>query len=288
MQGAVLAVKNLQFDESDLNFYFKQLEIKMKSNGVKKNYTKLEVLTSILPKRVIDEVKPLLLKEEDEFTENDAYFQLKKEILRIFGPTEASSFQRAMGRVLSGKPSQLARQIINDMCDHNLDGCCCRKWVFGLWHQALPTNVKAAVAHHKFDKDTLKEVLELADKVYDSTRPQPRVSAASVAAVEGDTAFHEDFPSEGQQQAEVAAVRRGGARGGRGRGGRGGNQRGGGQTRVFYTESNPRWKGPSHPDLPPFHSCKKHWDWGKSAHWCLEPTKCPWKKFTTPKSTNTN
>ena len=54
-----------------------RVEIQMKSNGVKKNFTKLEVLTTILPNEVIEEIKPLLRKQESEFTNNDAYKQVR-------------------------------------------------------------------------------------------------------------------------------------------------------------------------------------------------------------------
>ena len=57
MQSAINAVRNVKWDPDDVAFFFKQAEIKMKSNGVAKNFTKLEVITTILPKNVIDEVK---------------------------------------------------------------------------------------------------------------------------------------------------------------------------------------------------------------------------------------
>ena len=295
MQNATAALRNFKFMEDDLTFFFQQLEIKMKSNGVKKNFTKLEVLTTVLPVHVINGIKPILRKQEDEFPANDAYLQAKKEVMRLFGPSEESHFQKAMSRVLSGKPSQLANDLINDMCEHELDGCCCRRWIFGLWHRQLPSAVKQAVAHKTFTKDTLKEVLELADKVYESTRPPPTIAAVQQQAHE--EAFHQDWQSYGQAEAEapeVAALGRGRGRG-RGRGGRGGQ--GGGQgrgagaqnapsTRIFYTKDNPRWTTPRHADLPPFHACKAHWTWGKSCFKCQEPSKCPWKKFITPKSSN--
>ena len=250
------------------------------------------MLTSLLPIRVINEVKPFLEMDEDEFPEKDAYLQVKKEIIRIFGPSEASNFERAMGRVLSGKPSQLCRQLINDMCDHNLNGCCCAKWIFGKWHRELPSAVKQAVAHYKFSKDTMKEILELADKVYESTRPTQAVAAVQAASVH-DEGFHPDWPSAAADEAEeVAAIRRGPpGRGGRGRGrgapqNRGGARGGANSGRIFYTKDNPRWKTPRHPDLPPFHACKKHWTWGKSCHKCGEPDKCPWKQFISPKDNN--
>ena len=295
MQNATAALRNFKFMEDDLTFFFQQLEIKMKSNGVKKNFTKLEVLTTVLPIHVINGIKPLLRKQEDEFPANDAYLQAKREIMRLFGPTEESHFQKAMSRVLSGKPSQLANDLINDMCEHDLEGCCCRRWIFGLWHRQLPSAVKQAVAHKKFSKETLKEVLELADKVYESTRPPPSIAAVQQQA--HDEAFHQDWQSYAQGEAEtpeVAALGRGRGRGrGRGGGGRGAQQgRGAAQatttTRVFYTKDNPRWTTPRHADLPPFHACKPHWTWGKSCFKCAEPSKCPWKKFVTPRASNTN
>ena len=54
MSSAINALKGKEFEENDLKFYFKQVEIKMKGAGVKKNFTKLEVLSSILPTRVIN------------------------------------------------------------------------------------------------------------------------------------------------------------------------------------------------------------------------------------------
>ena len=291
MQGAVAALRNFKFQEDDVPFFFQQLEIKMKSNGVKKNFTKLEVLTTVLPMKVINAIKPLLRKQETEFPNNDAYLQAKREIVRKFGPSEASHFQRAMGRRLTDKPSTLANDLINDMCEHELDGCCCRKWIFGMWHKELPSAVKQAVAHHPFNKDTLQNVLTLADNVYESTRP----AGAAVASVEHDEAFHSTWPSHAQgvaEEGEVAAIR-GGARGRGGRGGRGrgrgdsrGGNRGGGTGRIFYTKDNPRWTTPRHPDLPPFHSCKRHWQWGKSCHKCEEPTKCPWRNYISPRDNN--
>ena len=314
MQSAVAAVKHIKWDQNDLPFFFKQVEIKMKSNGVKKNFTKLEVLTTILPPRVTDEIKPILRKEENEFPNKDAYHQAKKLVMRVFTPPKSSAFERAMGRVLSGLPSQLARAIMNDLCDHQLQGCCCHKWVLGVWLRQMPSAVKQAVAHHDFNSDTYQEVLQLADSVYSSTRPNATVAAIAtpapqVAAVGSDETFHQGWLDATPEQLEsfppeVAAIYkvmksfqgRGRGRGGRGsgRGGRGGPRGGarggaaagggsssGGGSNSQWSASNPRWTNPRSSDLPPFGSCKKHWIFGKSAHWCQEPTICPWKNFVT-------
>ena len=310
LHKATSNLKGFNFDMDDLSYVFNQIEIEMKASGIKKNFTKLQCLTKILPKKVIDQIKPLLRKQESDFTDRNAYLLAKKDILRIFGPKPDAAFQRAMGRVLVDRPSDLAREILNDMCRHEMTGCCCDGWVYGLWVRQLPSSCKQAIAHHKFSKETFDDILQLADNVYASTRP-----AASVAALEGygnstlndsrdatNTGFNED--GEGPHHAAIAAASwsfrggRGQGRGGRGyynnrgnRGGRGAATGGSAQANQNssnpnqqYSATNPRWKGPRHPDNPPFNSCRKHWDWGKSARFCLEPGTCPWKKFFLPRN----
>ena len=49
LEKACNGLKGYEFDEQDLGFYFNQVELQMRQNGVKKNYTKFLVLTSILP-----------------------------------------------------------------------------------------------------------------------------------------------------------------------------------------------------------------------------------------------
>ena len=111
--------------EDDLLFYFGQIEIKMAANGVKKQFTKFQVLSSIMPPHVIEEVKPLLRLSEAQFTDNDSYKQLKREILNIFGPRQEAGVERALGRVLTGQPSSLARALANDIAGGSLDCANC-------------------------------------------------------------------------------------------------------------------------------------------------------------------
>ena len=81
MDKAVNAIKNFKWMEDELPFYFAQIEIKMKQAGVKSNFTKLQVLSTILPEKAIREIKALLTKQESDFTNKDAYLQAKTEIL---------------------------------------------------------------------------------------------------------------------------------------------------------------------------------------------------------------
>ena len=192
----------------------------MLSCGVKKNFTKLQVMSTILPEHVINAVKPILRKQENEFPDKDGYKKLKNEVFRIFGSSQEVAFEKAMSRVLSGLPSQLARDIVNDMCVHDLDGCCCSKWVFGLWRRQLPSGVKQRIAGMEFNKETFDEVTKLADDAYMSTKPSVSVAALTSnppstlpktqppagfslppTTSQLDTAMHQSWPS-----AEVAAA----------------------------------------------------------------------------------
>ena len=118
----------------------------MKSVGVKKSFTKFQVLATIIPKKVIKEVKPFLRLQESEFTNNDSYKQLKKEILRIFGPKPEVAMNRALSRVLTGTPSSLARELVQDVCKHQMSCDCCPGIIAALWKRKLPGNVVARIS----------------------------------------------------------------------------------------------------------------------------------------------
>ena len=305
LNKAITALKNFSYDPNDLKFTFGQMEIKMKAAGVKKQFTKLQTLTTVLPKEVIDEIKPLLRKDETEFENNDSYKQAKVRIMEIFGQSDEEPFERAMGRVLTGKPSQLARAIVNDVCDRELNGCCCHKWVGGQWKRNLPTDVKQHIADMPFTADNFNNIMKSADNAFGSTRPA-KITPAIAAVVPStppadpslDQAFHPAMPWP-QHPTEIAAYgQRGGQRGrGRGAGGRAqrGQGRGGGQNRgqssrgdrgqgVSRGSGHPRHKTQRHADQPPFESCFRHWTFGKQAHFCQEPASCPWKDVWVPKS----
>ena len=293
LEKACNFLKGYEFEEHDLDYYFNQIELKMKSSGVKKSYTKFQILTTILPVRVRDQVKPLLRKQETDFGNEKPYKLLKDQIIKIFKPPEESDYERAKNRVLSGKPSELARTLVNDLCEHELSGCCCRKYIVGMWKEKLPVSVRQGIAGQTFDSQNFENIITLADKIFaERTLGQSVASLQQQGAVSLpgppvlDQGFHQDFPQE------VSAVSYRGGRGrggrGRGRGNRGQNQRpgqnrNGGQGQNSQGQSHQRHKTPRHPDLPPIQSCFRHWTFGKSAHFCMEPASCPWKDFYVPK-----
>ena len=305
-EAACRNIKGYEWNEEDLEFYFNQIEIKMQAVGVKKQFTKLQVLSTILPQKVTNQVKPLLRKKETDFPDKDSYLQIKTKILQIFGPAPNLGFERAMSRTLTVNPSTLGREIIDDMCPHELDGCCCHKWVYGLWLRSLPGGVRQGIAGQEFTSETYQDIFQLADDIYGSTKPVLNQSVAAVSApvashADGnpmEDAFSAQLPAGTNAEALLAAVAALGVGRGRGRG-RSGRGRGRGAGRGNRNQNNtsqtqgqaqsqgnkhPKHGTPRHADLPPFQTCWRHWTFGRSAHFCQEPSTCPWKDIWIPKA----
>ena len=271
LREALRSLEKLEWDANDIEFFFNRCETRMQVANVKKQYTKFQVLSEILPKKVQDQVKSLLRKKETDFPNKDSYKQLKNTVLRIFGPRPEAAIERALGRTLTDKPSTLARELLDDICKHELNCDCCPSVVSCLWRRQLPTSVRAGIAHCKLTKESFEATIMLADDIFSTHHVVPQVAAAAVL---DETQPAIPYP-------EVAAIRggnRGGRGGGRGnRGNRGG--RGGGRPQQ------PR--GPKHPDLPPgdFKWCGMHHKWGKGSYFCAAPDTCPWRDVTVPRPT---
>ena len=285
LQEALRYLDRLEWSDTDVKFFFQKAEIKMSAVGVKKQYTKFQVLSSIIPNKIQEEVKGLLVKVETDFPDNNAYLLLKTEILRIFGPRPETAVERALSRVLVDKPSSLARQLVNDLCQKQLKDCnCCPPIVAALWKRQLGNNVRAGIAHCQFNADTFNSVIQLADDIHSTNLPVGN----TMAAVTANQSLNETLPAINYPIPEVAAVRgaargRGGRRN-RGRGGRGGGQSGQ-NSQSGAQAGQPKHKGAKHPDLPAgeWTGCSMHFRWGRGSYFCNEPATCPWKNVFTPK-----
>ena len=290
LSDAIKAVAGYVWDEGDLKFSFGQIETRMAAAGVKKQFTKLQVLTTILPARMLAQVKPMLRKTETDFEENNAYKLLKDKILTIFAPKKDQRMEEALSLVLTGQPSQLARDLVDKICKNDLDCDCCPDIILCLWKRQLSSAVKAGIAHCEFNKDTFENVITLADAIHFNTSNGGAAVVAAVGQVQSQ--LDETLPAIPYATPEVAAVRgsRGGGRGYRGgrgnRGGNRGNGRGGGATNTESAQNGQggRGRGPRHPDGPPDRACRQHWKWGKSSYFCVEPLTCPWKNHIAPRS----
>ena len=235
----------MPFNKTDIAFWFTQIENEMFTCEIKSQWMKRVVLVKNLPPEVQNDVKSLLVLKQSE-APPDIYKQVKKELLRIHAPKEEDKYKKALGRVLTGLPSQLGQQLINDICDKSqkLSCGCCAKAVFTLWGLQLPLNVRAQVANMPFNANTYHEVFQAADKVYLSTKVTD--VSAGVAAIN-------DLSGSAGGVAEVAAVKK-------------------------PSKGKPPGKGnkgnKGKPSAPP-NCCANHKKWQADAWFCLEPLTCP-------------
>ena len=183
---------------------------------------------------------------------------------------------------MTGLPSQLGYQIINDICKKStkLDGCCCEAAALALWSMNLPVNIRAHISNMTFTKDTYKTVFEAADQVFLSAK---QVTVAAITSSSSKN-LDETLPAFTEQnQPQVAAIGRGNGRGqGRGgRGNRGGRGRGnrGGSSSGQQGSASSKPRGPKHASVPDNLAdrlCDRHYVHGDQAFYCLKPLSCPW------------
>ena len=258
----------------------------MQFAGLKKQWSKRQVLVQLIPPEYHSDFKAYLQMQESE-AGADSYYQFKKAIVKQFGPRQADNFDKAISRVMTSTPSHLGRQILHDICPETkpLTGCHCAAVVLGIWRRSLPSVVRNQIADMDFNSATYSAVFDKADSVWSSNSASITVAATLASS----------------STAEVAAVasQRGGGRGGRrNRGNRGGGGNSSGNTNSTGnatsnqnsnsgsgqnsgTQSRPR--GPRHPDQPPQNACGLHWKFGRGAWTCADRHKCPWRDIESPR-----
>ena len=240
--------------------------------SVGSQWLKKTVLTRNLPTKQKEDVKALLLLPRSEAGTN-IYLRIKRELVRIYSPKPSDSYKKALTRTMTGLPSQLGYQIIDDICKktNKLDGCCCEGAAFALWSLQIPVNVRAHVSNTPFNRHTYQQVFEAADQVHLSSR---QVSVAALMRAEGGAeALDETLPAfTTQNQPQVAAIQNkqnGGGKGG-GQGKNKKNNKNGGQK-----GSKPTRRGPKHSSNPPDSVCDRHYVHGDQSWYCVAPTTCP-------------
>ena len=265
----------------------------MRHATVHSQWTKREILQTLLPENVRDEVRYLLRLPEDKAGATP-YKDIKSAVIELFGPKPQDAIDKALTRVLTTRPSALGKQLIDDICkcSPQLKSQCCADIVFGLFRRQMPTAVRNALARETFNHKNYTEVFTLADKVFHSNkgeapsvsavRPMATATAAAAAIPAADPAVPvvTVSPEIAALQAEVAALKKANRGGGRGRGNRGGaNQtsgtarggnRGGGRG-GRGGQAAQGGRGPRHPDSPPNGACQVHWQRGRGAWWCADP-----------------
>ena len=122
------------YDPNDILFWFDSLENAMEWAGVGSQWTKRQVLHQNLPSDAIEEVKGLFRLKQNQ-ARNLPYKTIKDELISLFGPNDEEAYAKAAQLVLVGKPSQLAKKLVDHICvaDVKLAGCCCARTIAGMW-----------------------------------------------------------------------------------------------------------------------------------------------------------
>ena len=123
----------VEFDPSDIKFWFAQLEDEMTVASIGGQWLKKTVLQRNLPLKQKEDVKALLTLQKAEAGAN-IYLRIKNELIRIYAPKPQDSYRKALTRTMTGLPSQLGSQIVDDVCKKaiKLDSCCCAGAVLAL------------------------------------------------------------------------------------------------------------------------------------------------------------
>ena len=143
------------FNKADIEFWFSQLEDQLTLIGVKKQWTKKIALTRFLPPDIQIEVKSLL-KLQQTAAGADIYLRIKQRLLKLYGPKPEDAYERAKNRVLTGKPSQLGKLLVEDLCpaEVKLEGCNCSNTVWGMFREKIPIVIRNHIADMQFNAET--------------------------------------------------------------------------------------------------------------------------------------
>ena len=272
----------------DISFWFSELESEMLLAGVGSQWLKLSVLRKNLPVKQREDVKSLLRLKKSEAGPTP-YYDVKMALIKLYELKPKDTFKKALGRVLTGLPSQLGNQIVDDICTKpiKLRGCCCAKAANALWTNQLPVHINQHISNMEFTADTYKQVFDAADRVFMSSKSVTSVAAITKAAAqpgfsitEGEnsplnTAFH--------SATEVAAV----SKPKKNKKNKNKNNNAqetkpqGGQQNSQNSQSQGQGqrgrRGPRHSSNPPHTCCDVHFTHGDGAWFCGAPLRCPWK-----------
>lgn len=264
------AMENLRsvqcpFNKGDIVFWFSQLEDQLTLIGVKKQWTKKIALVRYLPPEIQNEVKSLL-KLQQTTAGTDIYLRIKRQLVKLYGPKPEDAYMLAKNLVLTDKPSQLGKQLVELLCpaEVKLTGCHCDRIIWGMFREKIPIIVRNHLADMQFNKDTYEMIFDKADQVWDSNRGQEPLPSRQVAAVAPTTSSN-----------EVAAVQKGGQNKGKNKNknkGQKGQNAQGGQSQGQNTQSQS-----STPKVNDENLCRIHAKWKNEANFCAAPWACKMK-----------
>ena len=274
----------VSFDRKDVKSWLQRFEIRLEFAGVRSQWLKRLCLENILPEDVANTCKEYFIQPKST-ADKDIYKKCKTRILEVYGPKPEEDFFKAVNFVMTGLPSDAAKEIRDLVCEKQkpLESCCCAKQVGAVWRKLLPPTVRASVAAMDL-KTNFDATIKHADHVFNSLKVAQPVAlvtprkppTASARPADLDTSA--DAPALDPMAAltsEIAALRKdfksakkpkGVANSGQGA------QKG----RGAAGKPQSRGRGKPHPDGPPENACLIHWKHGRGAFYCLEPDTCDW------------
>ena len=257
------------FDKEDIEFWFSELEGQLEVIGVKSQWLKRIALQQFLPVEIRTEVKSLL-KLTKANCGTDIYKKIKGELMDLFGQKPEDAYVKAKNRVMTGKPSQLGKALLEDLCkkDKKLDGCCCSNIVWGMYREALPVVVRNHIAEMPFNKDSFKDVFTKSDQVFDSNKASDNSSRPVASVSTPATAQSEVAAVQGQSKNKGQNNKNKNKNKGQGQGknnGQSGGQKNG--------QGEAATKTPINDDG----HCRIHAKWKENATFCAAPWGCKMK-----------
>lgn len=108
----------LSFDRKDVKSWLQRLEIRLEFAGVRSQWLKRLCLENILPEDVAHHCKDYFCRPKTECTGDlkNIYKLCKDKIMEIYGPKPEETFKKALNIVLTGLPSEAAKDIRDAVC----------------------------------------------------------------------------------------------------------------------------------------------------------------------------
>ena len=273
-----------EFSKEDIEFWFTELETQLEIIEVKSQWTKRIALQRFLPAEIKEEIKTLL-KIQKANAGTDIYKRIKTELINLFGSKPEDAYTRAKNRVMTGKPSQLGKKLVDDLCkcDVKLSAGCCAQVIWGMYREAIPVVIRNHIAEMTFDKDTYLQVFKKSDQIFDSNQSTQPVRGTTVASVSAQPT-HTDL--------EVAAMKPQRKPKNQNRNNSGGFKGNAAPAQNSSTNTS-NTSNTSKPSTPTAHKgprhatargendklCKMHYKWGENSAYCAAPWKCPMKNI---------
>ena len=268
----------LQINLEDITFWFSEIESEMLLAGVGSQWLKLSVLRKNLPIKQREDVKSLLKLKKSE-AGLTPYYDVKMTLINLYELKPKDTFKKALGRVLVGLPSQLGKQLVDDICTKHpkLRDCCCAKAIHALWSNQLPVNINQHISNMEFNSNTYLHVFEAADRVYLSSKTVTSVAALTAATPHPGLSIAADENSPlNQNIPQVAAVSKP-KKNKKNKKNKDSPEKGQKGNQPNQNQGQSGRRGPRHSSNPPHSCCNVHFVHGDGAWFCGKPLSCPWK-----------